>query len=181
MPKEFTMIKVGESLELFKTTGMEGKDGAVMESLEDGQFCISVFLTNMSEKEKKLLKDANITVKLFKDTDYFLLPLTGFSDKLNFSLIFDPFKYKDKKRKENLYKSNMVTVIGVESTTNIVQAIRYCNMPRKLFLAMIVAYDTAKEIKGFSKRYDRWVDDLYSRYTDDQLWQMATYIGRMGE
>lgn len=184
--KEFTILEVGTEFNLIKDKKILGQDGAVLELLEGegkGSWFILIYLTNMSNKEEQVLHNSKITVKLIKETESFILPMMSYS-KLQFSLIFDPTKYKDE-RKSLLFDmtkiSNMVTIVSIESTTNIIKTIRYVNMPKKLYLALMQQYEHAKDDKKFSQKYDNWIDDLYNRYTDDQLWQMATYVGRMGE
>lgn len=54
-------------------------------------------------------------------------------------------------------------------------------MPKKLFMALMVQRDYALRIDGFSLKYDRWFNDLYNRYSDDELWERGEYIGKMGE
>lgn len=178
--KKHTILKVGEKFNIFKTHDMDKKDGAILESLEDGQLFISVFLSNITKQERMTLKEVKVTVKLFQDTDYFLLTLMSYADRMQFSLIFDPLKYKGKK-KTNLFKSNMLTIAGIESTTNIIQTLRYCNIPRGMYFALMNQYERAKEIESFSDKYNRWVASVYDKYTDQQLWDMAKYVGKLGE
>ena len=125
------VLQVGKKFELFKINNMIGKEGCVLEVLQDGIFCISVYLKNMSIKEKKALKEDVIKVKLFKDDNHLILPMFKYGNILEFGLIFDPLKYIDK-RKDNMFKSNMIIIVGIESINGIIETIRYCNMPKRL-------------------------------------------------
>lgn len=174
------ILEVGKKFELFKTNNMIGKEGCVLEVLQDGMFCVSVYLKDMSIREKKALKEDIIKVKLFKDDKHLILPMFKYGNILKFGLIFDPLKYIDE-RKENIFKSNMVIIVGIESISGMIETIRYCNMPKKLFMALMVQRDYALRIDGFSLKYDRWFNDLYNRYSDDELWERGEYIGKMGE
>lgn len=186
MNNEYILLEVGKPFTMFKNSKMLGNDGAILELLESkgkGEWFIGIYLTNMSRKEELSLRNSKIIVKLIKETESFILPIMGYSD-LTFSLIFDPLKYIDN-RKNILFDitkiNNMVTIVGIESTTNTIKTLRYANMPKKLYLALMQQYEHAKIVENFSEKYDRWIDDLYNRYTDEQLWQMGTYIGKMGE
>jgi hypothetical protein len=178
--KEFTKLEVGKPFELFQGVNLVGQTGAFLEALYGGGYMISIYLNNMTAVEKKALSTGTIKTKIFKDDYHLILPMVNFNNVLYFSLIFDPLKYKDD-RQNTLFNSNLVTIVGIESNNNIVQTLRMANMPRRLFLALMMQRDKAKDIENYSKRYDRWVNDLYSRYTDEQLWNMAEYVGKMGE
>jgi len=177
---ELKSLEVGKEFWLFKTNKMLGVYCCVLEVLSDGIFCVSVYLNNMSAKEKKALKNDIIRVKLFRDSDYFILPMFKYGNNLEFSLIFDPLKYIDE-RKDNMFKSNMVIVVGIESSNGVIETLRYCNMPKRLYLALMVQRDSASKVDGFSEKYNKWVNDLYRRYSDDELWDRGVYVGKMGE
>lgn len=100
--------------------------------------------------------------------------------ELIFELNLDPTLYKDG-RGQNLLKSNMLTIVGIESTTNIINTLRYCNFPTRLYTKMITVWDRAKDIENYSQKYTRWVNDLDNRYSLIQLWDVANYAGKMGE
>lgn len=176
---ELHKIEVGTPFEYF-TGDMLNMNGAVLEAIYNGGFMLVVYLNNMTLKEKQALESGKVEVRLIKETDTFLMPLIKFDKQLEFGLIFDPTKYTDE-RKDILFKSNMVTIIGIESTTNTINTLRLANMPMRLFRLFIGSWEQAKSIENFGQKYNAWVDDLYNRYSDDELWKMGVYIGKMGE
>lgn len=176
---ELHKMEVGKEFEYF-LGDRKNIDGAILEAVFNGGFMLVVYLKNMSMSEQMALRTGKVQVRLIKETDTFLMPLIKFGWQLEFSLIFDPTKYTDE-RKDTLFESNMMTIVGVESTTNIIKTLRMANMPNRLFRTIMGSWDLAKKEENFSERYNAWVDDLYRRYDDNQLWEMGIYMGKMGE
>lgn len=175
------VFKIGEEFNLFKEKIIGIDCGAVLEALPGGGFALMILLDNMSSKEKQVLNKEKITVNIIKETESFILPLIHFrSSDLCFELDYDPTAYKDQ-RQEDMNKSNMITMFGLESTNNTIQALRYFSMPMTLYRLFLGCWYNAKQQQDFSEKYRRWVNDLQSRYSVLQLWDMGVYIGKMGE
>ena len=75
----------------------------------------------------------------------------------------------------------MILMVGVESNTNKIQTLRQFNMPMKMYMALITQFKNGKEQPDYNAKYTRWINDLDDRYSLLQLWDIATYIGKMGE
>lgn len=178
-----TELSVGKPFELFTGKDMRGRDGAVFESLEEGYgFAFVVYLSNMKEEERNLLWSAKISVRMIQETDSFTLALLRFGNSpMIFEVVFDPTLYGDNRASQLTLKNNLVNIIGVESNTNIIQTLRVVSMPRKLMEKWRVAWDKAREQADFTEKYHKWVRDLDNRYSVFQLWDYASYIGKMGE
>ncbi len=178
MTEHFHKIKVGGIFDLFKDKVYS--DGCVMEVLKGGGgFTLCIFLQNMSDEEKELLKRGKIRTKIIEE-DNFIFPLIQFNNTdFIFEIDFNPFLYKDERKKLS-GKSNIVNIIGVELTDYTVQAIRMVNMPKKLYSKYITSWNTSNP-KTFTKGYTKWTDRLRRNYTVSQLWNMSVYVGKFGE
>ena len=97
-----------------------------------------------------------------------------------FEIDFDPFLYEDE-RKDLIGQSNLVSMVGVELTNNIVRTIRLVNMPKKLYSKYITAWSLMDDREGFSDRYRQWINNLHEKYSVLELWRMGVYVGKMGE
>ena len=173
------VIAVGQQYTLFEKPD-NISDGAVFETLYGGGYAITIYLKNMTMEEKELLLINNDVKVYFIKENMYLLPIITYENKMIFTLVFDPTKYIDK-RKDTMFDSNMVTIVGVESTTNTVKTLRYANMPRRLFLAIMENAVNSDMIEDYSNKYNNWINDLYKRYNDKELLEIATYVGKMGE
>ena len=180
-PKEYTKLQVGTQFELFKGRNMCGQTGCIMEQLADSSFALIVYMDNMTTGEFMTLKEDKIHVRVIKETNDFVLTLLKYGKTpLIFELCFDPTLYKDERRGV-FGKSNMLTIIGVESNTNIIKTLRMVSMPMKLFKLYNRAWELALKHDGFSEKYSAWLNDLTNRYTTVQLWGMSDGYGQMGQ
>lgn len=179
--KSFTVLEVGKEFELFKGRNMKGQIGCITELLNDGKFYLIVYMDDMTLEEVILLKQAKIQVRVIKETDDFVLTLIKYSNSpLIFEMQFDPTLYKDERR-WMFGRSNMMTIIGVDSNTNRIKTLRYVSMPLKLFDALKDAWELSLKRENFSVKYERWISDLMQRYTTVQLWEQGKNYGTMGQ
>ena len=172
------VISVGQPFNAF--SGDVNIDCCIMELTHDGTFMLIIYLHNMTQQEKKLLRDSTIRVRVVEEED-FLLPLIQFgSTEMIFEIDFDPFIYTDE-RKNLIGQSNLVNMVGVELSNRIVQTIRLMNMPKKLYSKYITAWSLMDDREGFSDRYRQWINNLHEKYSVLELWRMGVYVGKMGE
>ncbi len=174
-------LEVGKPFELFAGRDYSGIDGCMFELLHDGSFVLIVYMNNMTEKEREVLRKTKIETRIIQETDYFIIHLIKFTGTpLIFEIDFDPTLYPDE-RKDMIAESNMVSIIGVESNDNTIQTLRLANMPLGLHEKLVAAWIQAKEIEGFSKKYKAWIMDLQSRYSVLGMWKMGVYMGKRGD
>ncbi len=180
---KFTALEVGKEFPMFSKSKEKtlNIDGAIIEMLpKEHGYTLSLYMCNMILEEVKILRFNKISCKYIQEGD-FILTLIGYNNSnIIFEISLDPTLYKDN-RSDFLLKTNMITVVGIESTNNIVKTIRYCSVPIKLYNKWIEVWGRAKDIEGYSEKYTRWVDDLDRRYSLVQLWDIGVYIGKMGE
>jgi len=177
----FQMLEIGKPYNLFKCRNMQGQCGCIIEMLKDGRYALVVYLDDMTLEEQINLKTAKIYVRVIKETDDFILTLIRYGNSpLIFEMSFDPTLYSDERR-ELFTKSNMLHIIGVDSNTNIIKTLRYVSMPFKLFDMMKDAYKLALERENFSQKYKNWIDNLDSKYSVVELWEMGIRCGEMGQ
>jgi len=178
--QSFQILEVGKPYELFITRNMQGQCGSYFEQTADGKFCLVIYLDELTSEEELMLRFSKINVRAIKETDDFLLTIIQFGDGAVFEMSFDPTLYTDE-RKGLFTKSNMLTIIGVDSNTNIIKTLRYVNMPYKLHELMINAWSKALLRNDFSEKYRRWVNDLGEKYTIFELFDMGENCGYMGQ
>jgi len=178
--KEIWSIAVGDEFELFIGRDMKGQSGCIFEANETGDFTFVVYMDDMSKEEKYLLQKTPISVRQIKENDFVVSVVKFGNTDLIFEIAFNPFLYKDKKQ-EKLFSSNMIMMVGVESNTNKIQTLRQFNMPMKMYMSLITQFKNGKEQPDYNERYTRWMNDIDNRYSLLQLWDITTYIGKMGE
>lgn len=177
---DFTLLQVGKEFSMFSKTKILNTTGCVFEKVPDGGFVLSVYLDNMTKEEEFLLRRGKITTRIIHE-GFFLLTLIQFANtEMIFEISFDPTLYKDNRMNE-LLKSNMINLIGIESTTNIIKVLRMVNIPMGLYRRMITLWSMTKDIENYSKKYSNWVSELDKRYTVPKLWEMGIYTCRLGE
>ncbi len=177
MNRYFHKLEVGKPFDLF--ANIVHFDSCIMEVMNDGTFMLVIFLRGMSNIERELLRKGTINTRIIENGNL-ILPLVRFNNSdLIFEINFNPFLYKDE-RKILAGKSNMVNIIGIELIDYTVQTIRFVNMPLKLYSKYITNWNLGDPLE-YSKQYITWVDELQSKYSVLDLWNMGQYIGRFGE
>lgn len=167
-------LKVGEP---FDGPIPVGGEMAVLELAEGGGFYLLVYLPDMADSEAEHLRKGKMRFRIIRQGD-FVHTLVGFGP-MQFELPFNPARYSED-RLPDLLKSNMVTVVGVDSRSTLVRALRYVNLPLKLW--EIYKRCWAALLGGLisSTDYELWVDGLM-QYSLDELWERAEYVGAGGE
>ncbi|BCV23260.1 hypothetical protein [Gelria sp. Kuro-4] len=167
-------LKVGEP---FSVRLPSGEEKVYFELAEGGGFYWIVGLPKMTESEIEVLKRKPIKFYTIQEQGFvYLLARIGY---MEFELHFNPALYAyAPDRLAFLTKSNMVTLVGVDSETNIVRVLRYFNLPLRLWDKLQASWQVVLREGG--KVYDDWVETLRSFSLDD-LYRRAEYVGRGGE
>jgi len=172
-------LQIGKPYTLFQGKNMKNQTACIFECTEDGTLLLNIYINNMTSTEKQSLRFDKIEVRILEESD-FLYTLFKVGNHLIFELDFDPTLYKDN-RIINIINSNLVHVISIESSNNLIQILRLVNAPLKLFTKWHTIWINAKEINDYSIKYKNWVFDLQNRYSPTDLWEYGKYIGKMGE
>jgi len=179
--KEIWSITIGDNFELFTGRNYKGQSGCLLEADSNGGFCIVIYLDNITPEEIFMLRNYQIKVRVFKDASHLIVNMIKFEpDGSIFEMIFDPTLYSEEKQ-QLIFQSNMALLLGVDSNTNKIMTLGYFNIPKRMYVGLLGQYQEAKKIDDYSAKYNRWINDIESRYSIEQMWDMATYIGRMGE
>jgi hypothetical protein len=184
MEKDFTVVAVGEEYSMFNIGKAKDADAAmVFEALpEKSGYAMNIYLSDITPQEAAIISSAPISVRILKDTSAFVLPVVRFGNSpIIFELIFDPKVYKDDRAMQLALDNNIVRIVGVDSRTNIVRALRMASMPKKLREVLLVAWTQAMQQDDFSEKYTRWTQDIASRYSLVKLWEITVYAGKFGE
>ncbi|AOY75388.1 hypothetical protein CLFO_43260 [Clostridium formicaceticum] len=156
--------------------------GAKLEVHDNGNYLLLVFLDGMTNKEVEALRSSKITFKTIEERETgFLLTLVGISSRLQFEIIFDPTLYKGARGQiAALEKSNLITLVGIDTRNMNVRALRVITPPKRLRTKWLSSWNSMINMKDCSRLYVQWINSLY-RYTLDELWNMAAYEGKGGE
>ena len=161
MSHQISKLEVGTPYTLFQGRNMLNQCGCILECHEQGELFFNIYIDDMTEENN------------------YIYALLKFGDNLLFEIEFDPNLYKD--NRVNNIKGNMVYIISIESNNNIIQTLRYVNIPQKLFSIWLNNWSEVLKIDGYSSKYKKWIDDLRNRYSPLKLWEYGTFSGYMGE
>lgn len=176
---EGTLIEVGKEFTLF--SNKSHSDGSYLEALEDdGGFIMTTYLYDMNRAEKKALSQDIIRVRMIREGNKILIIMRYGLAPLMFEASFDPTLYGDKRAMQIVFNNHMITFVGIEGNTNIIQTLRYTNFPLKLKQALITAWTSAFEEENYSANFTRWTNKLM-KYTTPQLWEKGEDVGYFGE
>jgi hypothetical protein len=178
----FERIAVGEPLAGAREAQLRNQTLMLLEWGNSG-YTLYVALPNMTEQEAEIIKHNKVKVRMLGEADC-LLPVWQFIDSQLFGETpFDPTLYLPYYLdcKEDLPKTNLVTIIGVDSATMIIKALRAANLPNNWRHIVSNAWSDAWEDPTYSKRYNAWIDTVIAQYTPKQLLREALRIGYLGE
>jgi len=179
--KYFTKLEVGTPYTLFTGKDMSNQTASILECNQNGDLFLNIYLNNITLEEIKILRTEIIETKLIQEGNYLLALIKYKNNKgITFELEFDPTIYKDDRISK--IKSNMLTIVGIESNTNIIQTLRWYNIPQKLHSTWLSNWSEVMKIDNYSKGYKKWINDLHKRYSVLELWDWyGKYSGKMGE
>jgi len=181
---EIFEIKVGEKMPVFQKSleKMKGRDGAVFEASEFNQgYNFFIHLANISFMEKHIFQTERVHMRVLQGSDGLVLPMMQFGKTgLMFEILFDPTLYDDNRSLQFTNRSNILTMILIESTNGIVKAIRQCNLPLKMIQICKEAWAKAILDPEYRKKHNEWAEKI-SRYPLQTLWSRATKVGELGE
>jgi len=177
------LISVGEKYTLFDAAyeAMKNQDGGILEALDGGEgFWYHLYLNKPTGEEKKTFQEEKINVRLIEEEDY-LLPMIRFGDTLMiYEMSFDPTIYDDKRAMQIAEENNLLSVILIDSTSNIVEGLRQANLPLRFIQICKDKWEKAYEIKNYSQKYKKWYTKI-QRIPVDTLWNRGIYVGKLGE
>ena len=168
-------IEVGKPFTFLQNPGDIGDAGCFFEALSPHGFLLVIYLRDMTPEEEYLIQYFDIETAIVKETDYFILPIISINNgSFIFEVDFDPFLYKTS---QEIFEGRDLHVVAVEASDNIVKIIRPSILPQKLFTEMYFAYLNAKDIKDFTTKRIKWINDLQDRYSSAELWDIAKSTG----
>lgn len=180
---EVIEVSVGKEFTLYQERSLEllDKDGAYFEASEFNQgyhFCVHFRGINFMELNN--FRNGKVSVRLLQKDKALVMPMIKFGKDMIFEMVFDPTIYGDDRALQMIDKNNILTMFLIEGKTNLLKAIRQCNLPLKMIQACKTAWSRAMLDPNFSNRYVLWQDEL-KQYTLEQLWSKASSMGELGE
>jgi hypothetical protein len=181
---ELVGIEVGKEFPLYSETveKLRGKDGVYFEASEIGQgYLLCIHYNNITNHEIETIRFGKARMRVVTSVEGFVLPLIKFGQHMIFELIFDPTLYEDARALQLSTSNNLITIIAIDSRTNIVKGLRQANLPLKMI--QICSEYWAKAILeiNFSERYKDWINHLQEKYTLEGLWNRGIDVGYLGE
>lgn len=178
---EFCKLEVGQPYELFTGRDLKGQTGCIFEVFHGGSYILNIYLNNITKEEKLLLRKGKIKTKIITEGNNLLTLLEfGSNTDFIFEMSFDPTLYRDG-RILDLFNSNMLLIVGVESNDNTIQILRQVSVPLKLFQLWLDTWKKTIMVDNYSKQYKEWMDNLEYKYSMIDLWKMGLYMGKMGQ
>lgn len=150
---------------------------------DNSGYILIIALPDMTEKETAIIKKNRVRVHAIAESGY-ILPVWHFTGSQLFGETpFDPTAYRNyiPNYSELLPKTNLVTIIGVDSATMVIKALRAANLPSAAVKMATSAWESILDDTSYSSKYARWVDDLTTRYSIKEILELAKYIGRLGD
>lgn len=141
------------------------RQAAFMELSEGGRFYILIYLPDITDSETYEISKGNLEFRFLREKD-FVFTLLGLGP-MQFEFPFNPKKY-DANKAMNLFRSNMATIIAVDTRSTLVRAIRYVSIPLGL-------WDVYRECwpETDKQEYELWADSIFRRYSIYDLWAIA--------
>jgi len=167
----WTKIEVGQPF-LLPNPGV--RNGAVLEAARGGGLMLLIYLESMTQTEADTLRKDKIAVRAYREQDKLLL-LFRFGPELIFEVSFNPRRYSDE-RSNAVGKSNLLHIVGIESSSNIVRLQRVVSISARL-LAMMERY-WGEQSQVTPEKYDAWLERL-TQCSVDELWEQGEYIGQL--
>lgn len=180
---EYTQFAVGQPypFAVESTKKMKDQDGAVFESLEEGDgFIFTIYLNGPHPREIDLVRKAKMQIRLVQDGK-FVLPLVKFGDSLMiFELSMDPTLYTDARALQMAKNNNMLIVSLVDSSNGILVALRQASFPLRMIQVCAENWANAYLDSDFSEDYFKWYRQL-QQFSLEDLWAKGEPAGSMGE
>lgn len=175
----------GQEFPLFKERWekQKGNSFCAFDTLDENTgYILTVYLDHMTEKEKEILKDKPMNVRLVETAQGFVLPLIRFGNSpLIFELGYDPTIYPDARSLQFTTHNNLLGIAAIESTNNVLKVARTANMPLRMIQKCADIWAKAILEVDYSEKYAKWLLELRSRYTVIQLWERGIPVGKLGE
>ena len=105
-----------------------------------------------------------------------MLPLWRFEDgDVYGETPFDPTVYQARipGSREQIMRTGLVTIVGVDSNTMTIRALRAVSLPARFRRAIQEAWQDAWDNPVYSKQYARWVDAMKVAYTLQEMFDRA--------
>lgn len=180
---ELVSFTVGEKFPLFQNSLKEMKyqDGAVFESMEEGQgFLLSVCFNQPSPKEIEILRKEKIHVRLIEE-EGFVLPLIRFGEHaVIFELSLDPTLYEDARAMQLTEKNNTMVLAVIDTSNEKIMGIRHSNLPLKMIQTCADSWARAYLDADYSQKYSKWFQKLQN-ISLEALWSYGVPAGELGE
>ncbi len=145
-------------------------------------YMLIVALPDMSPVEARTIRRAPVAVGAIIESP-FVLPVWAFEgSELYGETPFNPTLYGEliPGARESIDRANLVTIVGVDSASMIVRALRVANLPRAWVERTGRAWQAAWDGPNYSARYQKWLDRLMARSLDEIV-RRAEPMGKLGE
>jgi hypothetical protein len=141
-------------------------------------FILIVAMAGMTDREAEIIRKHKMTISAFTDREC-VLPLWRFEDgDVYGETPFDPTVYQARipGSREQIMRTGLVTIVGVDSNTMTIRALRALSLPAHFKRAIREAWQNAWDNPVYSQQYARWVDAIKVAYTLQEMFDRAEHI-----
>jgi hypothetical protein len=142
-------------------------------------FILIIAMVDMTDREAEIIRKHKMTVSAFTGGEC-VLPLWRFADSDVYGETpFDPTVYRARipDSREQIMRANIVTIVGVDSNTMTIRALRAVSFPAHFTRAIREAWQGVWDNPVYSQQYARWVDTMKVCYTLQEMFDSAEHTG----
>jgi hypothetical protein len=178
----FEHMAVGRPFQWRDSVTRQGRDEFILDWDPAGYILIA-FLRGMTDREAKILDRNKVRVSAIVKGACVMPIWRWAGSQLYAETPFDPTVYLPlvPGAKEQLLRSNLVTLVGVDSTTIITRVLKVANLPQRFIDAAHEAWKGAWDDLDYSAKYAQWRMELTSEHSLDRLVAQAEYLGCLGD
>ncbi|MEA4884223.1 MAG: hypothetical protein VB144_11330 [Clostridia bacterium] len=176
---EYMAMSVGQRLDYRNVDQVvRGRDMMLLDWDQSG-FILIIAMTDMADQESEIIRHNKMLVSAFTDHKN-VLPLWRFADsEIYGETPFDPTMYRPyvPGSREAILRTHIVTMVGVDSNTMIIRALRAVSLPAYFNRAIQEAWQDAWDNPFYSQQYAQWVDAMKVCYTLQEMFDRAEHMG----
>ena len=174
-------LAVGERFTYRNAEVLRGQELFLLEWDRSGYMLI-IALPGMTNREADVVKQHKVQVRALIE-GVFVLPFWRFMDSALYGETpFDPMAYRSSLPEsiKEIPQTNLITVVGLDSASMFVRALRVANLPAAWLRRVVPAWEPAWEDPEYRSRYAAWLDRL-ATLSLDEVERRTERLGFLGE
>lgn len=177
---DYLAMSVGKRLDYRNVDQVvRGRDIMLLDWDQSG-FILFIAMTDMTDHEAEIIKHNEVRISAFTDGEC-LLPLWRFANSDVYGETpFDPTAYRAHipDAREAILHTNVVIIVGVDSNTMTIRALRAVSLPARFKQAIQEAWQGVWDNPVYDQQYARWIDAMKVCYTLQEMFERAEHMSR---